>query len=85
MNMMEELKARDERIENLEMALLFLMSSRSSGSYHYKSAQEMLADVIPAPPRHEWVEKLLNELGSSKKVLEEYATICEERLKPKDR
>lgn len=79
----EELKTRDERIERLEKALVFFMGSKASPDYHDKSAQVMLGSVIPASLG--WINKILNELGSGEKILEEFAAVCEKRLELKNR
>ena len=84
-NIFEEIKARDARIERLEKVILFLMSSRAGAGYHNKSAQEMLRDVLPASPKEKWVEKIFDEFGSYEKALDEFAAICEKRLESRDR
>ena len=85
MDILEELKARDERIERLERVLLFLVGTQagpgSMGSTE-KSAQSVLKDILP-PLKQESVQTLLEEYESAEKVLEEFLIICEKWLGPK--
>ena len=75
----EELKTRDERIKRLETVLLFLISSKAGPGYLYQSADKMLRSVLP-PHIAERVGKLLKEYESFEKIIEEFRSICEERL-----
>ena len=75
----EEIKARDERIERLEKILLFLINSAASPDYLYQSPDKMLKSFL-SPHTAERVGKLLKEYESVEKVLQEFLSICEERL-----
>ena len=88
MDILKELKARDKRIENLETALLLLMSRQSGPVYNRstrKSAQEILESISSQPDLKEKVQTLLNELGSKEKIFEVFASICEKSIEPEDK
>lgn len=88
MDVLKELKARDKRIENLETALLLLMSRQSGPVYNRstrKSAQEILESISSQPDLKEKVQTLLNELGSKEKIFEVFALICKKSIEPEDK
>ena len=72
----EELKARDERIEKLEMALLLVLSSEI-GNRVGLTADEYLG-VFQAFSLGR-VEVLLKEYGTTEKAIEKFQTIVEEK------
>ena len=76
MDILEELKKRDERIETLEKALLFLMALHAGASPHGASAQDILRDISPTFKKDR-VDKILNEYKTSEKALKEFIDICE--------
>ena len=84
MDILEELKARDERIERLERVLLFLMCSKVDTDYLQKSPDRMLKGIL-SPHTEGRVGKLLNEYESENKILDEFLSICEDRLSSNDR
>ena len=78
MDMLEELKARDERIERLERALLLLLSL-NVGNHLDKSSKNCFSHVQSFAV--EQMETLVAESGSTEKVIEELLTACEERFR----
>ena len=78
MDMLEELKARDERIERLERALLLLLSL-NVGNHLDKSSKNCFSHVQSFAV--EQMETLVAESGSTEKVIEKLLTACEERFR----
>ena len=76
MDILEELKARDERIERLEKILLLVLSS-SIGNRGGNSAEAHLMSFQTFPL--EKVEMLLEEYGSTEKVIESFTAMLEEK------
>jgi hypothetical protein len=76
MDMLEELKERDERIERLEKTLLLLLSS-IIGNRGGNSAETHLMCFQTFPL--EKVEMLLEEYGSTEKVIERFTAMLEEK------
>ena len=77
MDMSEELKARDERIERLERALLLVLSL-NVGNHLDKSPQNCFSHVPSFAV--EQLETLVAESGSTEKVIEELLAACEKRF-----
>ena len=78
MDMLEELKARDERIERLERALL-LMLSLNVGNHLDKSSKNCFSHVQSFAV--EQMEILVAESGSTEKVIEELLATTEKRFR----
>ena len=76
-DILRELKERDVRIERLENALLFLMSSLASPNYLNESAQRVIRGIKSDP---EVVKKLIGEYGNAEKILNEFLAIREKNL-----
>ena len=80
MDILEELKARDERIERLEKVLLFLMCSNPNPNYLQEPPERILRGVSGSGTSQSVIKKLIGEYGSVEKVIEEFLAICEDRL-----
>ena len=78
MDMLEELKARDERIERLERALL-LMLSLNVGNHLDKSSKNCFSHVQSFAM--EQMETLVAESGSTEKVIEDLLATTEKRFR----
>ena len=78
MDMLEELKARDERIERLERALL-LMLSLNVGNHLDKSSKNCFSHVQSFAV--EQMEILVAESGSTEKVIEDLLATTEKRFR----
>ena len=78
MDMLEELKARDERIEKLERALLLILSL-NVGNHLDKSAKNCFSHVQSFAV--EQMETLIAESGSTEKVIEELLAATEKRFR----
>lgn len=78
MDMLEELKARDERIEKLERALLLVLSL-NVGNHLDKSAKNCFSHVHSFAV--EQMESLVAESGSSEKVIEDLLAASERRFR----
>ena len=78
MDMSEELKARDERIERLERALLLVLSL-NVGNHLDKSSKNCFSHVQSFAV--EQMETLVAESGSTEKVIENLLAACEERFR----
>ena len=78
MDMLEELKARDERIERLERALLLVLSL-NVGNHLDKSSKNCFSHVQSFAV--EQMEILVAESGSTEKVIEELLTTTEKRFR----
>lgn len=78
MDMSEELKARDDRIERLERALLLVLSL-NVGNHLDKSSQNCFSHVQSFAV--EQMEILVAESGSTEKVIEELLDACEKRFR----
>lgn len=78
MDLLEELKARDERIERLERALLLVLSL-NVGNHLDKSAKNCFSHVQSFAV--EQMESLVVESGSTEKVIEDLLAITEERFR----
>ena len=78
MDMLEELKARDERIERLERALL-LMLSLNVGNHLDKSSKNCFSHVQSFAV--EQMEILVAESGSTEKVIEDLLAATEKRFR----
>ncbi len=76
--MSEELKARDERIERLERALLLVLSL-NVGNHLDKSSKNCFSHVQSFAV--EQMETLITESGSTEKVIEDLLAACEERFR----
>ena len=76
--MLEELKARDERIERLERALL-LMLSLNVGNHLDKSSKNCFSHVQSFAV--EQMETLVAESGSTEKVIEDLLDTTEKRFR----
>lgn len=77
MDMHEELKLRDDRIERLEKAFLYLLSL-TLNNYPAVPAEEYLSRLqIFAVER---AESLVEDYGSSEKVIEELLSIGENKV-----
>ncbi len=78
MDMLEELKARDERIERLERALLLVLSL-NVGNHLDKSAKNCFSHVKSFAV--EQMETLIAESGSTEKVIEDLLAATEKRFR----
>ena len=78
MDMLEELKARDERIERLERALLLVLSL-NVGNHLDKSSQNCFSHVQSFAV--EQMETLIAESGSTEKVIEALLDTTEKRFR----
>ena len=78
MDMLEELKARDDRIERLERALL-LMLSLNVGNHLDKSSKNCFSHVQSFAV--EQMETLVAESGSTEKVIENLLDTTEKRFR----
>ena len=78
MDMLEELKARDERIERLERALLLVLSL-NVGNHLDKSSKNCFSHVQSFAV--EQMETLVAESGSTEKVIEDLLAITEKRFR----
>ena len=78
MDILEELKARDERIERLERALLLVLSL-NVGNHLDKSSQNCFSHVQSFAV--EQMETLIAESGSTEKVIEDLLAATEKRFR----
>ena len=78
MDMLEELKARDERIERLERALLLVLSL-NVGNHLDKSSKNCFSHVQSFAM--EQMETLVAESGSTEKVIEDLLAATEKRFR----
>ncbi len=78
MDMLEELKARDERIERLERALLLVLSL-NVGNHLDKSSKNCFSHVRSFAV--EQMESLVAESGSTEKVIEDLLAASEKRFR----
>ncbi len=78
MDIVEELKKRDERIERLERALLLVLSL-NVGNHLDKSSKNCFSHVQSFAV--EQMETLVAESGSTEKVIEDLLAACEERFR----
>ena len=78
MDMLEELKARDERIERLERALLLVLSL-NVGNHLDKSSKNCFSHVQSFAV--EQMEILVAESGSTEKVIEDLLATTEKRFR----
>ena len=78
MDMLEELKARDERIERLERALLLVLSL-NVGNHLDKSSKNCFSHVQSFAV--EQMEILVAESGSTEKVIEDLLDTTEKRFR----
>ena len=78
MDVLEELKARDERIEKLERALLLVLSL-NVGNHLDKSSQNCLSHVPSFAV--EQMKTLIAEVGSTEKVIEALLDTTEKRYR----
>ena len=78
MDMLEELKARDERIERLERALLLVLSL-NVGNHLDKSSKNCFSHVQSFAV--EQMEILVAESGSTEKVIEDFLATTEKRFR----
>ena len=78
MDMLEELKARDERIERLERALLLVLSL-NVGNHLDKSSQNCFSHVSSFAV--EQMETLIAESGSTERVIEALLAATEKRYR----
>ncbi len=78
MDMLEELKARDERIERLERALLLVLSL-NVGNHLDKSSKNCFSHVQSFAV--EQMELLVAESGSPEKVIEDLLATSEKRFR----
>ena len=76
--MLEELKARDERIERLERALLLVLSL-NVGNHLDKSSKNCFSHVQSFAM--EQMETLVAESGSTEKVIEDLLATTEKRFR----
>ncbi len=76
--MLEELKARDERIERLERALLLVLSL-NVGNHLDKSSKNCFSHVQSFAV--EQMEILVAESGSTEKVIEDLLATTEKRFR----
>lgn len=74
----EELRARDNRIEKLEKSLLLVLSL-SVGNYADKSSQNFLSNIQTFAL--EQAEALVEEYGGTEKVIKNVLATTEERLR----
>jgi len=78
MDILEEIKARDERIERLERALLLVLSL-NVGNHLDKSSKNCFSHVQSFAV--EQMESLVAESGSAKKVIEDLLAASERRFR----
>jgi hypothetical protein len=78
MDILEELKARDERIERLERALLLVLSL-NVGNHLDKSSKNCFSHVRSFAV--EQMETLVAESGSTEKVIEDLLAASEKRFR----
>ena len=78
MDILEELKARDERIERLERALLLVLSL-NVGNHLDKSPQNCFSHVHSFAV--EQMESLVAESGSTEQVIEALLAASEKRFR----
>ena len=78
MDILEELKARDERIERLERALLLVLSL-NIGNHLDKSSKNCFSHVQTFAV--EQLETLVAECGSTEKVIEDLLAASEKRFR----
>ena len=78
MDILEELKARDERIERLERALLLVLSL-NVGNHLDKSSKNCFSHVQSFAM--EQMETLVAESGSTEKVIEDLLATTEKRFR----
>jgi hypothetical protein len=78
MDMLEELKARDERIERLERALLLVLSL-NVGNHLDKSSKNCFSHVSSFAV--EQMETLIAESGSTAEVIEKLLDATEKRYR----
>ena len=78
MDMLEELKARDERIERLERVLLLVLSL-NVGNHLDKSSKNCFSHVQSFAV--EQMETLVAESGSTEKVIEDLLATTEKRFR----
>lgn len=78
MDMLEELKARDERIERLERALLLVLSL-NVGNHLDKSSKNCFSHVRSFAV--EQMKSLVAESGSAEKVVEDLLAASERRFR----
>lgn len=78
MDMSEELKARDERIERLERALLLVLSL-NVGNHLDKSSKNCFSHVQSFAV--EQMETLVAESGSTEQVIEDLLAVCKKRFR----
>ncbi len=78
MDILEELKARDERIEKLERALLLVLSL-NVGNHLDKSSKNCFSHVQSFAV--EQVKSLVAESGSTEKVIDDLLAACEKRYR----
>ena len=78
MDILEELKARDERIEKLERALLLVLSL-NVGNHLDKSSKNCFSHVPSFAV--EQMKTLIAECGSTEKVIEDLLTATEKRFR----
>ena len=78
MDILEELKARDERIERLERALLLVLSL-NVGNHLDKSSKNCFSHVQSFAV--EQMEILVAESGSTEKVIEDLLATTEKRFR----
>ena len=76
--MLEELKARDARIERLERALLLVLSL-NVGNHLDKSSKNCFSHVQSFAV--EQMESLVAESGSPEKVIEDLLAVSEKRFR----
>ena len=76
-DILEELKARDARIERLEVALLFALSLKlgTSGQTTPEAYLRGIDNHVP-----ETTEKLIKEYGTAEKVIEQLPQLLEEKM-----
>ncbi len=78
MDISEELKARDERIERLERALLLILSL-NIGNHLDKSSKNCFSHIQSFAV--EQLEALVAEAGCTEKVIEDLLAACEKRFR----
>ena len=78
MDMLEEIKARDARIERLERALLLVLSL-NVGNHLDKSSKNCFSHVHSFAV--EQMELLVAESGSPEKVIEDLLAVSEKRFR----
>ncbi len=78
MDILEELKARDERIEKLERALLLVLSL-NVGNHLDKSSKNCFSHVQSFAV--EQMKSLVAESGSTERVIEDLLDACEKRFR----